>query len=67
MKCWFSMTLNHGKKGQKARTERRSAGQYLLSYAKRNYLIERVDHGKTGLELAHGISNVNESHPFMIV
>jgi hypothetical protein len=29
--------------------------------------MEQVDHGKTGVELAHVVSNMNESHPFMIV
>jgi hypothetical protein len=31
-----------------------------------NYLMEQIDHGKMGLELAHGISNINESHAFVI-
>jgi hypothetical protein len=61
------MTLNHGKTSQKAHAERRSAGQYLLSYTEKNYLMEEVDHGKMGLELVHDISNINESHPFMII
>jgi hypothetical protein len=61
------MTLNHIKTSQKARAERRSVGQYLLSYNKKNYLMEPVDHGETGLELAHDISNINESHPFVII
>jgi hypothetical protein len=29
--------------------------------------MEQVDHGKTGLDLAHGISNINKSHPFVII
>jgi hypothetical protein len=38
----------------------------LVTY-KKNYLMEQVGHGKMGLELAHGISNINESHPFVII
>jgi hypothetical protein len=37
------------------------------SYMIKNYLMKQVDHGKTSLELTHGISNINESHPFMII
>jgi hypothetical protein len=61
------MTLNHGKMSRKAHVERRSVGQYLLSHTKKNYLMEQVHHGKTGLKFAHGISNINESHPFVII
>jgi hypothetical protein len=53
------MTLNHGKMSRIARAEKRSAGQYLSSYTKRNYLMEQVDYGKMGLELVYGISNIN--------
>jgi hypothetical protein len=61
------MTLNHGKTSQKAHAERRSAGQYLLYYTEKNYLIKQVGDGKTSLELTHGIYNINKSHPFMII
>jgi hypothetical protein len=29
--------------------------------------MEHVDHGKMGLELAHCMSNINKSHPFVII
>jgi hypothetical protein len=29
--------------------------------------MKQVDHGKAGLKLMHGISNISESHPFMII
>jgi hypothetical protein len=29
--------------------------------------MEQVDHGKMGLVLTHDISNIIESHPFVII
>jgi hypothetical protein len=61
------MTLNHGKMSCKAYAERKSAGKYLFLDTEKNYVMEQVDHGKMGLVLTHDISNIIESHPFVII